>query len=330
MEPFVHDAVLDMHMARAELMSALGDVGVRDWMRYVPYGSRTLHDLLAHVAGADQAWALAAQGLLRGEGEVASPLPPAEAKAARERTIDRGRGRGTAELLEEMEQRRKLLLGLYDLLEPRHLALALRSYGEQHNSVRERIWLGYHDRLHAADVRRAMRLTWAPRKLKLLPQVQPAADALAADATLYVIHNVDPVNWERPSPLPGWSYRQLLTHIATGDWVLQGQLRQIIEHDTVGPWPDVDAGNAQRLDERAHSTDRALTEEFLSMRHETMVLFSHLKPKHLEIAIEYWWEPRPNGHAILEYVLMFEKHDRTHREQLRPAMRWMRAYGGYQ
>ena len=329
MEPVVHDAVLDMQMARAELMSALSDVGERDWGRYVPYGSRTLHDLLAHVAGADQVWALAAQGLLRGEGEAASPLPPAEAKAARERTIERGRGRSTAELLEEMEQRRRLLLGLYELLEPRHLALALRSYGEQHNSVRERIWLGYHDRLHAADVRRAMRLTWAPASLKLLAQVQPAADALAPAVTLYVIHNVDPVNWERPSPLPGWSYRQLLMHIATGDWVLHGHLRHIIEHGAVGPWPDVDAGNATRLDERAHSTARALTEEFLSMRHETLVLFSQLKPKQLELELEFWWDPVPNTHTILEYLAAFEKHDRTHREQLRAAMRWVRAYGSY-
>ena len=69
MEPFVHDAVLDMHMARAELMSALAGVGPGDWGRYAPYGARTLHDLLAHVAGADRAWALAAQGLLRGDGE---------------------------------------------------------------------------------------------------------------------------------------------------------------------------------------------------------------------------------------------------------------------
>ena len=112
MEPFVHDAVLDMQMARAELLSALGDIGPGDWGRFVPYGSRTLHDLLAHVAGADQAWALAAQGLLRGEGDVAPPLAPAEAKAARERAIERGRSRTPAELIEEMEQRRKLLLGL--------------------------------------------------------------------------------------------------------------------------------------------------------------------------------------------------------------------------
>jgi hypothetical protein len=328
MEAFVHDAVLDMQMARSELISALGDVGPRDWERYVPYGARTLHDLLAHLAGADQVWALAAQGLLRGEAEAAQPLPPAEAKAARQRAMDRGRSRTPAELIEEMEQRRKLLLGLYDLLEPRHLALALRSYGDQHNSARERIWLGYHDRLHAADVRRALRLSWQPLFLKLLPQVQPAADALAPDETLYVVYNVDPVMWERPSPLPGWSFRQLLMHIATGDWVLQGHLRHIIEHGAVGPWPDVNAGNAQRIEERRHSPDRALTEEFLSMRHETLVLFSQITKTHLDLTIEFWWEPQPNEHTLLDYLNMFQNHDRSHREQLRRAMRWVRAYGG--
>ncbi len=328
MEAFVHDAVLDMHMARNELTSALADVGPGDWGRYVPYGSRTLHDLLALVAGADQAWALAAQGLLRSEGGATAPQSLAEADAARDRAVERGRTRTPADLLAEMERRRKLLLGLYDLLEPKHLALALKAYGDEHNSVRERIWLGYLDRQHAADVHRALRLNWHPQPVVFLPQVQPAADALAPDATLYVIHNVDPVNWERPSSLPGWSYRQLLMHIATGDWVLQGHLRHIIEQGAVAEWPDVNAGNAERIQDRRLSTEHALTEEFLSMRHETMLLLSQLKAKHLELKISFWWEPQPNERTILEYLVGFERHDRTHREQLRPAMRWVRAYGG--
>jgi hypothetical protein len=329
MEGFVHDAVLDMHMARNELMSALADVGPDDWGRHVPYGSRTLHDLLALAAGADHAWALAAQGLLRGDGGVASPLSLAEADAARERRMKRGRSRKPAELLEEMERRRKLLLGLYDLLEPRHLALALKSFGDEHNSARERIWLGYLDRQHAADVRRALRLTWQPQRLKFLLQLQPAVDALAPDPTLYVIYNVDPVNWELPSPVPDWTYRQLLMHIATGDWVLQTHLRHLIEHNAVAAWPDVTAGNAERLAERRHSPDRTLTEEFISMRHETFVLLSQLKPKHLDIKIEMRWLPPPTTHTVLEYLLWFEQHERAHDEQLRAGMRWVRAYGGH-
>lgn len=328
MEPYVHDAALDMLAARNELTSALSQAGERDWGRYVPYGSRTLHDLLAHVAGADGAWAQAAKGLLKGEAEERPPLTCAQARDARERTVERGRSQTPAALIEEMERRRRLLLSLYELLEPRHLALPLRSFGDEHNSVRERIWLGYHDRLHAADVRRALRMRWHPQDLRYVPEVLPAVDAVAPDEMLYVIYSVDPVCWERPSPLPGWSYRHLLAHIATGDWVLQGHLRHIIEHGAVAPWPDVDAGNADRLTERAHSTERALTEEYLSMRHETLRLIAQLKPAHLALPIEFWWEPRPNEHTVLEYLLGFERHDRTHREQLRGAMRYVRAREG--
>jgi uncharacterized damage-inducible protein DinB len=328
MERYVHDAVLDMQIARDELMKALAEVGADDWGRFVPYGTRTLHDLLAHLAGADQAWAVAAQGLLRGEGGATSDVSPPEAAAARERAIERGRNRPEAALLEEMERRRRLLLGLYELLEPRHLALALRSYGDSHNSVRERIWRGYHDRLHAADVRRALRLLWHPPRLEFLAPLQPAADALSVDEALYVIYSVDPVCWERPSIVPDWTNRDLLAHIATGDWVLQTHLRNVIEQGHAAEWPDVHAGNAVRLHDRRFTTTAALVEEYLSMRHETLLLLSQLKPKHLEQPIDLWWKPRPEGYSMLEYLLGFAEHERAHREQLRPAMKYATAGGG--
>jgi hypothetical protein len=328
MDAYVHDAVLDMHMAREELLAVLSGVGERGWERLVPYGSRSLHDLLAHLAGADQAWAVAARGLLRGEAEDARHHSPAEVKAARTRAIARGRGRPVGELLDEMASRRKLLLGLYELLEPRHLALSLRSYGDHHNSVRERIWLGYHDRLHADDVRRAMRLSWFPPRLSFLPEIKPVVEALSPDASLYVIYSVDPVYWQRTSPLPGWTFHDLLSHIATGDWVLQMHLRHLIEHGTPAPWPDVAAGNEPMVEERRYSTERVLVDEYLSMRHETMLLLARLKPKHLLQPIEMRWRPESGEHTVREYVEGFEMHDRTHREQLRGAMKYVTARPG--
>lgn len=325
MEPYVHDAVQDMHMARDRLLEALESVKPGDWGKFVPYGSRTLHDLLAHLAAADHTWALAAKGLLRGEGADAKPLCPEEAAAARDRAVKRGRQRTPAQLIDEMESRRQLLLSLFDLLEPRHLALSLPAFGPEHNSVRERIWLGYHDRLHAADVRRTLERNWYPRRLAFLPAVQPGVDALAPDDTLYVIYSVDPVAWELASMIPEWTNRQLLAHIATGDWVLQGHLRHVLADDAVAVWPNVPDGNAERVGERRYSTDRALIDEYLSMRHETLVLLSQLKPKHLQLAMEFWWEPRPNEHTLLDYVLMFSNHERQHREQLRPAMKYARS-----
>ncbi len=322
--PYVRRAAMDMEAARDELRAAIAEIKPGDWERLVPYGARTLHDLLAHLAGADQAWALAAHGLLRAEGAETKPLAPAGARAARERSIARGRSQPTGALLEEMARRRKLLLTLYELLEERHLAVALPAFGDVHNSVRERIWLGYHDRMHAADVRRALRMRWHPPRLRFAPGVDSAVEALSPAETLYVVYSVDPVCWERPSGVPGWTFRDLLAHIVTGDWVLHAHLRHIIERGTVAPWPDIDAGNAGRIAERHFSTHAVLVEEFLSMRHETMLLLAELKPPHLRLPISFWWDPPPNEHTVLDYVLAFERHDRTHRAQLRPAMKHQR------
>lgn len=316
-----------MHLAREQLLATLDGLGKDDWDRFVPYGAETLKDLLAHMAASDRAWALQAQGLLRLEGHAAPAGAAAEAadpRELRERAIDRGRKLSVPNLLDEMASRRSLLLALYELLERRHLPLSLPSFGA-HNSVRERIWRGYHDRLHAADVKRAMRLRWYPQGLPFLPEIAPVAEALSPDALRYVIYSVDPVAWEEPSPLPGWSHRTLLAHIATGDWVLQTHLRALIETGDVAEWPDVTAGNAERTSERSHSSVDALTEEFLSMRHETMRLLSQLAPEHLERHITFRWEPQPNDHRVLEYLQMFPAHDATHREQLRGAMKHARS-----
>ena len=324
MDRYVRQAVADMVAARNELLGAIADVGPAEWDRYVPYGGRTLHDLLAHLAAADQAWALAAQDLLKGESEDRRPLTPAAREAAQDRAIARGRTQSIDALLAEMHRRRKLLISLYELLEPRHLALSLAAFGEEHNSVREHIWLGYHDRLHAADIRRALRLQWYPAKLRFLPEVRTGVDALAPDRTLYVAYSVDPVRWERRSPVPGWSYRQLLAHIATGDWVFQQQLRHLLEHGRFGDWPDIDAGNEERINERRFSTYGALIEEYLSMRHETLLLISKLKPKHLKATVRFWWDAPEQERTALDYILTFHRHERSHREQLRPAMKYLR------
>lgn len=311
-----------MRIARDQLNETLDSLADRDWRRFVPYGSRTVHDVLAHLAAADHVWALAAQGLLKGEAENRPPLSPAQATAARARAIERGRRQSPAGLRDEMERRRRLLLGLYGLLERRHLAMTLPAFGSQHHSVRERIWLGYHDRLHRADIERAMRMNWHPQKLSFSSQLRPVIDALAPDVMLYIIYSVDPTCWERPARGLESTYRQLLAHIATGDWVLQGHLRHIIAKGVVCAWPDVDAGNAQRLAERRFSNDRALVEEYLSMRHATLALIAQLSERDLGLEIDLWFMPeRPQPYTVLDYLLSFERHDRSHGEQLRPAMK---------
>ncbi len=311
MDRYVRAAVADMQAGRDDLLAAVADVSPQDWGRYVPYGARTLLELLAHVAAADQAWAVAAREILRADGIEEAGAAAQIPRARRARGVPR-KSADPAALIEELVRRRKLLLGLFELLEPRHLALPRPAFGAEHNSARERIWLGYHDRLHAADIRRTLRMNWYSPRLRFSPEVRTAADALAPAQTLYVIFSVDPVRWERASAIPGWTYRQLLAH-----------MRHIIESGAVRPWPDIDAGNAERLRERARSTQTALIDEFLSMRHETFLLMSRLTPAHMRLRISFWWEPAPNDHSILEYLHAFPAHERAHREQLRPAMKYL-------
>jgi hypothetical protein len=322
MEAVVHDAAFDMHLARTELTAALDEIGDDDWCRVVPYGRRTLKELLAHVASSDQVWALTARGLLKGDGQQVDALTPEEAAAARERAIGRGSAASVGELRDEMERRRALLVSLYELLEPGHLGMPLPAANGATVSVRERIWFGYHDRLHTADIRRALRMSWHPQNLKVLPELAPAAAALNPAPALYIVFSVDPAWWERPAAgHPEWTYRETLAHLATGDWVLQGHLRHVTETGAVGEWPDIAAGNASRLEERRYTTPAALVEEYLSMRHETLRLIFELKPEHLGLKLDLWWRPEPREHTLLDYLTSFHEHDRGHREQLRPAMK---------
>lgn len=307
--------------ARDELHAVILDVPDGAWERLVPYGSHSLHDVLAHIAGADQVWAVSAQGLLRGETDDTRPLTPGAAAAARERAIVRGRRQSIAELREEMARRRALLLGLYDLLELKHLALSLPAFGDAHNGVRERIWVGYHDRLHAADIRRALNMSWHPPKLTFEPEIEMAAEAIVPREVLRVIYSIDPAWWERPSNVPGWTYRQLLAHIASGDRVVQHLMRSAIEDGGFGAFPDVAAGNAERLAERAQANVRSLVDELLSMRHQTRLLMSKLEPQHLALAIVAPRDP-PVTFTLAEWMNAYPQHDRVHGDNLRPAMKY--------
>ena len=128
--------------------------------------------------------------------------------------------------------------------------------------------------------------------------------------------------------MPGWICRMLLAHIATGDWVLQTHLRSLIDTGAPAPWPDIDAGNAARLAERTYTTHDALTEEDLSMRHETLRLLAQLRPEHLSQPIDLWWKPEPRRATVQMYLDGFHEHDDHHGEQLRGGMKWARALRG--
>ena len=59
------------------------------------------------------------------------------------------------------------------------------------------------------------------------PWVEPIAAQLRESrrGIVEVARTIPEGAWSRPSHDPGWSYRDLLTHLAVGDWVCQAVLR---------------------------------------------------------------------------------------------------------
>ncbi len=136
-------------------------------------------------------------------------------------------------------------------------------------------------------------------------QIVETAHAVPADA------------WERPSPCDGWTYKDLLTHLAVGDWVLQGVLRLVTgsEGRLVSGIEEVDAGNAQRLAERRGSSVEELIDEVIAEGERSQELLAQLEAEHEPL------KGRDAPMTLGEYLRGFPGHDRRHLDELRAAVK---------
>jgi hypothetical protein len=142
--------------------------------------------------------------------------------------------------------------------------------------------------------------------------------------------------WDEASPVPGWTYHDLLAHIATGDWVCQGILRRV----TAGESPDgfaqhldLDETNARLVAERRDASISALAYEYVSTRWETFDLMSRLTPEALRETVIDWdhrnsSRPEWGKLSLQEYLDGFWRHEDTHRGQLETALARREGPGG--
>lgn len=122
-----------------------------------------------------------------------------------------------------------------------------------------------------------------------------------------------------PSPLPEWSYKDLLAHLATGDWVCHVILRTIVANEvldlgTVANLDWVAQGNAERLAERKERPAQELIAEVRSHSDETQELLAQLTDADEERTQE--GAPMTLG----QYLKGFPGHDRDHLAQLETAL----------
>ena len=123
--------------------------------------------------------------------------------------------------------------------------------------------------------------------------------------------------WGRPSPLEGWTNKDLLAHLAVGDWVCQTVLGTVVANKPVdmASIADLDGRNERYRRERAERSAEDLIAEVETEGEETQELLARLA----EADEERRQEDAPV--SLGEYLRMFPSHDREHLAQMRTALK---------
>ena len=122
--------------------------------------------------------------------------------------------------------------------------------------------------------------------------------------------------WSKPSPNDGWTCKDLLAHLATGDWVLQGVLGLVTggEGRLITGIEEVNEGNAARIEARRETPPAALADEVEAMGERTQELLAKLQESHESLKGDN--VPMSLG----DYLRGFPDHDRDHLNDLRTAL----------
>lgn len=325
--PLVEAAMDDLRIAHRDLLRVVDSLSNDDWSRPVPYGDWTVKDLIAHCIGD---MSPSGVGLI-----LAGVLTP-QFIADTGKTFD-VRARNAAVVAERRdlapEDMRQMLFSCHDAMHNAALKLTeahlpVLAYtvpmGPDYDlHVEDWLWFGYHDRQHADDIRRAAEIEWQPETLTFQPEIEEKFRFMtrSREGFLRVVYSVADEAWDEQSADPGWTYRDILAHVAANDLRSQGRLRVVLgEGDEVDlqALNDTDNWNQRQVGERRGRSPRELVNELVANRRETLRLLSNLEPHHLSVTVG-----RADGStpSVLDYLDMFGEHESMHAAQLVPASR---------
>lgn len=152
------------------------------------------------------------------------------------------------------------------------------------------------------------------------PWVAPSAQQLRESRVEIVrrARQLLPEHWSMPSPLESWTYKDLLAHLATGDWVFQTVLGAVTSNRPLDlakiNLDYVNAGNARLVEDRKGCSAEELIAEVEAEGEETQELLAKLSDAD---------EGRTQEGApmsLAEGVRQFPGHDRDHLAQLKTAL----------
>ncbi len=129
--------------------------------------------------------------------------------------------------------------------------------------------------------------------------------------------------WTMPSPLEGWTYKDLLAHLASGDWVFQTMLRDVLGIEKnlpkQAPLEYVNEGNARLLAERKDTSVEELIAELTATGETTQELLGGLTDAHDPSAV-VWLRPNGDPVTLEQWITGFPQHDVSHGAQLETAL----------
>jgi uncharacterized protein (TIGR03083 family) len=142
--------------------------------------------------------------------------------------------------------------------------------------------------------------------------------AEAREGLLAAVRLVDEAAWEMPTANEGWSVRDVLAHVASGETTIQALLRRMA--DGRGGVPDdfdLDRYNASQLRRRAEQTVPQLLAELDVARGQTLEALAAATAQALS---QRGRHPRGMITTLEETFRIIARHDREHTQDIRAAI----------
>ena len=325
--PLAQAAVDDLQRAHRDLLRVVDALSDADWERPVPYGEWSVKDLIAHVIG-DMSPS--------GPGLIHARVLTPEFIAATSSSFDvRARNAAMVEERRRLtrEDLRQMLFEAHDAMIEAALRLdetnvPVLAYtvpmGPEYDlRVEDWLWHGYHDRQHADDIRRALEVDYQPQELSFLPQIEERFRLMFRyhEGFLRAVYSVADDAWDEAALAGGWTYGNILAHVAANDLRPQTRLRAILGEGDEAEMRAIlqtDAWNQARVDERRGRPVRQLVDELATNRYQTLKLLARMRPEHLAATISF-----ASGEKVSlpDYVEHIGRHETIHAGQLVPASR---------
>ena len=327
--PTAQHAAVDLQHAHRELLRVVDALSPEEWDRGVPYGDWTVKDLIAHLVGDLSP---------SGAGLIYAGVLNEQFIADTSRFFDvRGRNRAVVEERRRWtrEDLRQVLFEAHDpsiamtlRLDERHeeiLAYAVPMGPEYDLTVEDWLWFGYHDRQHTDDIRRAQAVDWTPRSLDFLPEIDEKLRwfVRSQEGFLRAVYSVAADAWDDPAhgegESEGWTYKDVLAHIASNEERLQLRFRSVAgkaTQDELDVVNDIDAWNHEKVSALAGATPSQLVDVFLKGRNGTLEVLSGFERPDLDGSVTV---AGGGSVSVLDFIDRVSNHTSWHAGQLVPA-----------